>query len=155
MIDLPAAKVPWPSGYCLCWPQTTEKIWPGVNLACRTPGKTLNSKMEQNKHYLRDSVLLLKLVFLFRVVILRYLRDQFHVHYSYPALPAPPAGGAAVQQGLLQHHCVRSSCSLVGRSWALGPSPGWALAGRQMYGQPASQEELCLSHLNHLVWGTE
>lgn len=26
--------------------------------------------MEQNKHYLRDSVLLLKLVFLFRVVIL-------------------------------------------------------------------------------------
>lgn len=32
--------------------------------------KSLNSKMEWNKHYLRDSGCLLKLVFLFRVVIL-------------------------------------------------------------------------------------
>lgn len=32
--------------------------------------KTLNSKMEQNEHYPSDSVLSLKLVFLFRVVIL-------------------------------------------------------------------------------------
>lgn len=34
------------------------------------------------------------------------LGDQFHVHYSYPALPATTARGAAVQQRLLQHHRV-------------------------------------------------
>lgn len=44
----------------------------------------------------------------------RYLRGQFHVHYSHPALPAASAGGAAVQQGRLQRHRVGPGSTRVG-----------------------------------------
>lgn len=65
----------------------------------------------------------------------RPLRGQFHVHYSYPALPAAPAGGAAVQQGCLQRHRVSSrpgpgGGGVLGLAAGLGPLAGSGWLGR-------------------------
>lgn len=55
------------------------------------------------------------------------LGDQFHVHYSYPALPATTARRATVQQRLLQHHRVslQRGPRACGGEWAWMPSLGW------------------------------
>lgn len=94
----------------------------------------------------------------------RPLRGQFHVHYSYPALPAAPAGGAAVQQGCLQRHRVSSrpgpgGGGVLGLAAGLGP-----LAGSGSQGAAGSADVLspllpgtavCLSALDDHVWGGE
>lgn len=76
--------------------------------------------MEQNKHYLRDSVLLLKLVFLFRVVILLDISVTnsmyiIHIQHSLRRL---------LEEQLSNKDCFNiiayAALLLVGRSWALG-----------------------------------
>lgn len=119
--------------------------------------KTLNSKMEQNEQYLRDSVLLRKLVFPFRVVVLLDISATnstyiIHIQHSLRLLleeqlsnkdsfnviayaPVPRAGGAAL-----------------GRRGGAAP----LAAGHRCYRAPSIPGvAVGLPDARDLVWGTE